>query len=86
MTVSDMFRSVDLFFQSLGILPMTQKFWENSIFTKQENMVCHASAWDFKSGNAIGSETNGYTGDFRKDTEKFGRESWLTISDSNSAI
>ena len=72
MTVSDMFRSVDLFFQSLGMLPMTQKFWENSIFTKQENMVCHASAWDFKSGNAVGSETNGYTGDFRKDTENFG--------------
>ena len=67
MTVSDMFRSVDNFFQSLGMLPMTRKFWENSIFEKQENMVCHASAWDFKSGNGVGSETNGHTGDFRKD-------------------
>jgi len=86
MTVSDMFRSVDLFFQSLGMLPMTQKFWENSIFTKQENMVCHASAWDFKSGNAVGSETNGYTGDFRKDIQIFGRELWLTIWDCNNTI
>ena len=71
MTVSDMFRRVDIFFQSLGMFPMTQKFWKKSIFKKQENMVCHASAWDFKSGNAIGSETNCYTGDFRMDTQKF---------------
>ena len=66
MTVSDMFRSVDNFFQSLSMLPMTRKFWENSIFEKQKNMVCHASAWDFKSGNGVGSEANGQTGDFRK--------------------
>ena len=67
MTVSDMFRSVDNFFQSLDMLPMTKQFWENSVFEKQENMVCHASAWDFKSGNGVGSEANGKTGDFRKD-------------------
>ena len=66
MTVSDMFRSVDNFFQSLGMLPMTRNFWENSIFEKHENMVCHASAWDFKSGNGVGSEANGHNGDFRK--------------------
>ena len=44
-----MFRESDRFFQSIGLNPMTNEFWANSIFERKPNvdMVCHASAWDF---------------------------------------
>lgn len=37
------------FFVSLGLKPMTQEFWNKSLFEKPKdrNVVCHPSAWDF---------------------------------------
>ena len=45
---------------------MTKKFWRNSVLEKRtnvENMVCHASAWDFFSGSGISDD--GAMGDYR---------------------
>ena len=43
----------DDFFISLGMKGVPDKFWKNSIIEKPENreLVCHASAWDFSSGD-----------------------------------
>lgn len=48
-TPKTMFEKADAFFQSLGLEPMNEKFWKNSIIEKPKDrdMVCHASAWDF---------------------------------------
>ena len=55
-----------IFFQKLGMFPMTGNFCEKSIFEKKnKNMVFHASAWDFKLGSDMGA--NGRNGDFRID-------------------
>ncbi|KAI1309408.1 Angiotensin-converting enzyme [Halotydeus destructor] len=47
-TVERMFRTAEDFFVSLGLKPMTDKFWANSVFVKPKgrSMVCHPSAWD----------------------------------------
>jgi len=42
LSVKDMFDYSDEFFQSLGMTPMTEKFWERSVLEKRtdvENMV-----------------------------------------------
>jgi len=48
-SVKKMFETSDEFFKGLGMAPMTQSFWDNSILEKptDKEMVCHASAWDF---------------------------------------
>ncbi|XP_069761237.1 angiotensin-converting enzyme isoform X3 [Narcine bancroftii] len=44
-----MFQESDNFFQSLGLIPMPQEFWNKSMIEKPKDreVVCHASAWDF---------------------------------------
>ncbi|CAB1457679.1 unnamed protein product [Pleuronectes platessa] len=44
-----MFRVAEEFFTSLGLEPMPQEFWDESMLEKPEGreVVCHASAWDF---------------------------------------
>ncbi|KAK3605969.1 hypothetical protein CHS0354_019648 [Potamilus streckersoni] len=44
-----MFRTAEEFFTSLGLEPMPQNFWDNSMIVRPEGreVVCHASAWDF---------------------------------------
>jgi peptidyl-dipeptidase A len=48
MSATDMVRSGERFFTSLGFAPLPQTFWERSLFTKpaDREVVCHASAWD----------------------------------------
>ncbi len=53
-TQEKMFREVDKYFQSLGMEPMTDEFWEKSVIKKPDDgrdMVCHASAWDLYTGS-----------------------------------
>lgn len=33
-TVKDMFKTAEEFFESIGLYPMTDKFWKYSMFTK----------------------------------------------------
>jgi len=44
-----MFKVSEEFFTSLGLKPMTDKFWERTMYVKPEDreVTCHASAWDF---------------------------------------
>lgn len=44
-----MFKVAEEFFTSLGLEPMPQEFWDESMLEKPEGreVVCHASAWDF---------------------------------------
>jgi peptidyl-dipeptidase A len=45
-----MFHEADKFFTDLGMIPMPQEFFDETMFTKPEDgreVVCHASAWDF---------------------------------------
>ena len=44
-----LYNMADDFFQSIGMDPMTDDFWEKSILLKPNDreMICHASAWDF---------------------------------------
>ena len=37
------------FFTSIGLIPMPESFWEDTMFVKppDRDVVCHASAWDF---------------------------------------
>ena len=70
-----MFRMSDDFFIGLGCIPMTEKFWEKSVLKRADGgdqMVCHASAWDFQDGNTtyngqdlLGMWEDGETGDYR---------------------
>ena len=53
-TEEQMFEMSDEFFQGLGCFPMTDIFWEKSVLKKADGgdeMVCHASAWDFQDGD-----------------------------------
>ncbi len=45
----------DAFFQSLGIEPLPETFWERSLIDKPKdrNVVCHASAWDLDNQDDI---------------------------------
>ncbi|XP_041029546.1 angiotensin-converting enzyme isoform X1 [Carcharodon carcharias] len=48
--VTHMFRESEKFFESLGLIPMPQEFWNHSMLEKPKDgreVVCHASAWDF---------------------------------------
>lgn len=49
-TVHRMFTTAEDFFTSIGLYPMTTKFWARSLFEKpaDRNVICHASASDFK--------------------------------------
>ena len=70
-----MFRMSDDFFIGLGCTPMTDKFWDKSVLKRADGgdqMVCHASAWDFMDGNTtyngkdeLGMWEDGETGDYR---------------------
>ncbi|RWS02537.1 Angiotensin-converting enzyme-like protein, partial [Dinothrombium tinctorium] len=53
LTALDMFKTSEEFFTSLGLKPMTEQFWLNSILVKPKDreIVCHASAWDFCDGH-----------------------------------
>ena len=67
-----MFEMSDDFFKGLGCTPMTEKFWEKSVLKRADGgdqMVCHASAWDFIDGdttydgeNVLGMWENGAPG------------------------
>ncbi|XP_033624233.1 angiotensin-converting enzyme-like [Asterias rubens] len=48
-TVKKMFRVAERFFTSLGMDPMPESFWENSMLTrpKDREVVCHGSAHNF---------------------------------------
>ncbi|XP_067687134.1 uncharacterized protein [Haliotis asinina] len=48
-----MFETADDFFTSLGMEPMTQLFWKNSMIEEPKDgrsVDCYASAWDFYNG------------------------------------
>nr|XP_039267513.1 angiotensin-converting enzyme-like isoform X1 [Styela clava] len=45
-----MFQVADDFFRDMGLIPVPQEFWDESMLTKPtdgRDVVCHASAWDF---------------------------------------
>ena len=44
-----MFELSEEFFVSLGLIPMPELFWEDSMIVRpvDRGVVCHASAWDF---------------------------------------
>ncbi len=53
-TAKIMFEKADDFFQSIGLEPMNDNFWKNSVIEKPDDgreLVCHASAWDFHTGD-----------------------------------
>jgi len=47
----EMVKIAENFFISLGFEPLSDTFWERSLFVKPQdrNVVCHASAWDIDS-------------------------------------
>ena len=47
----EMVEIAENFFVSLGFEPLSDTFWERSLFIKPQdrNVVCHASAWDLNS-------------------------------------
>ena len=47
----EMVKIAEKFFISLGFEPLSNSFWERSLFIKPQdrNVVCHASAWDIDS-------------------------------------
>ena len=53
MTVVDIFKIAEEFFTSLGLEPLPESFWKNSIITKPSDKIdinCHPSAFDFYNG------------------------------------
>lgn len=48
-----MFKTAEEFFTSLGLDPMTQTFWNKSLFTRPEDkaVLCQGSAHDFFSSD-----------------------------------
>uniref|UniRef100_A0A4W3HYJ6 Angiotensin-converting enzyme n=1 Tax=Callorhinchus milii TaxID=7868 RepID=A0A4W3HYJ6_CALMI len=71
-TAKRMFESADKFFQSVGLQPMNDNFWKNSMIelpTDGRKVVCHPTAWDM--GNRV---------DFRiKMCTKINMEDFLTV-------
>lgn len=54
-----MFETAEDFFNSIGLFPMTDEFWEYSVINQTEwgkDIVCHASAEDF----CLGPKGNDY--------------------------
>lgn len=52
-TTLRMFQESDKFFTDMGLLPMSQTFWEKSMLERPEDgreVVCHASAEDMCLG------------------------------------
>ena len=47
-TIHQLYKLSESFFTSIGLYPMTPKFWARSMFEKpiDRNAVCHASAFD----------------------------------------
>ncbi|HKE83520.1 MAG TPA: M2 family metallopeptidase [Vicinamibacterales bacterium] len=47
-SATDMVKTGEHFFTSLGFQPLPQTFWERSLFVRprDRDVVCHASAWD----------------------------------------
>ncbi|XP_049729321.1 angiotensin-converting enzyme 2 isoform X1 [Elephas maximus indicus] len=48
------FKEAEKFFMSVGLPPMTQGFWENSMLTEPgdgRKVVCHPTAWDLGKGD-----------------------------------
>ncbi len=44
-----MFRTAEDFYKSIGLTPMPDTFWKNSMLDKPtdgRDVVCYASAWD----------------------------------------
>ena len=75
-----MYEMADEFFTGLGLMPMTDQFWEKSVLEKTTDteMVCHASARDFQS--APGISADGTTGDFRiKQCTKKTQSNFVTL-------
>merc|ERR1719410_1987482 len=68
-----MFEKTDQFFQSMGMLPLSEEFWTGSLIQKPDDgrdLVCHASAWDFYNGK-----------DYRiKMCTKVNQEDFLTVN------
>lgn len=51
-TSIEMVKKADDFYRSLSLPPMTQKFWQNSIFEKDENFRnCHGTAANMFESN-----------------------------------
>lgn len=50
--VSLLYRLAEDFYVSLGLDPLTEEFWERSMFMKptDRQMLCQPSAWDFGDG------------------------------------
>jgi hypothetical protein len=48
-TIHQMYQTAEQFFTSIGLYPMTPKFWSRSVFEKPDDhdIVCHAAAYDF---------------------------------------
>ncbi len=51
----DMVKYGEGFYSSLGMAPLPQTFWQNSMFVKPEGreVVCHASAWDIDNKDDV---------------------------------
>ncbi len=68
-----MFEKAEDFFVSMGMPPMTEEFWKNSIIEKPadgRSLTCHASAWDFYAKN-----------DFRiKQCTRVNQEDFITVN------
>ena len=65
LTITKMYEISDEFYESLGLIKMTDQFWKKSVLERKPDvdMVCHASAWDFMSGD--GRSGDGENDDFR---------------------
>ncbi|XP_067620157.1 angiotensin-converting enzyme-related protein isoform X2 [Eurosta solidaginis] len=54
-TVQKMFELADQFFQSLGMHPLPESFWDLSLLTRPNDreVICHASAWDLYQNSDV---------------------------------
>lgn len=55
-TPKSMFELSEEFYQSIGMIPLTKEFWNNSMIVRPSDgrkVVCHASAWDFYDGKDV---------------------------------
>ncbi|XP_071484071.1 angiotensin-converting enzyme-like [Diadema antillarum] len=51
-----LFEMANEFYVSMGLLPVRDEFWENSMFVKPDDgrdVVCHPSAWDLFDNNDV---------------------------------
>jgi peptidyl-dipeptidase A len=54
-SATDMVKTAERFFVSLGFEPLPTTFWERSLFVRPRDreVVCHASAWDIDNQNDV---------------------------------